>query len=75
MDEVEKLSCVEEISKKLVEFNNVRILGLPFSFTHKLKDLKRIGEFFPEEVDIVLAHSEHVRKIFIVRDALELKCA
>ncbi len=62
----ENLSYVEEISNRLVEFNNIRILGIPFSFTHKLKYVKRIDEFFLEEADIVLAHSEYVRRIWLL---------
>ncbi len=49
---------VEEISGKFVEFRGTRILGVPYSFTHCLKNAKRISEYFPEPVDIVLAHAE-----------------
>src|SRR3989344_403500 len=59
-----KLSYAEEISNKIVEFNNLKILGVPFSVTNNLKNLRQINEKFPK-VDIVLAHSQYSRRIWL----------
>lgn len=63
--DIEGLTYVKEISNKMVEFNKIKILGIPFSFTHKLNNLRKINETFPEQVDIILAHSEYVRRIWL----------
>jgi len=65
LKDIESLPYVKEISNKIVEFNKIKILGIPFSFTHKLNNLRKINETFPEQVDIILAHSEYVRRIWL----------
>lgn len=65
LKKIKNLPYVKEISNKIVEFNKIKILGIPFSFTHKLNNLRKINETFPEQVDIILAHSEYVRRIWL----------
>lgn len=65
LDATRRLPHIEEISDRVAEFGGVRILGIPFSSTEYLRNCKRIGERFPEPVDIVLAHAELVRRIWL----------
>lgn len=60
-----RLPYVEEISGRIVEFDRVRILGVPFSLTNHLPTAKRLRELFPDPVDIVLAHAEILRRIWL----------
>ena len=60
-----RLPHVEEISDRVVEFSGVKILGVPFFRTSRLKTAKRITELFPEPVDIVLAHAQLTRRIWL----------
>lgn len=62
----ESLQYIKDISGKLEDFNGIKILGIPFSFTHNLKKSRNIENIFPENVDIVLAHSEYVRRIWLL---------
>lgn len=59
------LSYAEEISTRVVKFNGIRILGIPFSLTNDLKSVRKIGSLFPTDVDIVLAHSESRRRVWL----------
>jgi len=61
------LSFVREISNQVIEHKGLRILGIPFSSTHKISDLKKIRERFPQQVDIILAHPEYSRRIFLFK--------
>lgn len=62
---IEKLSHIKDISNKIAKFNNIKILGIPFSFTHSMRNVRKMSETFPEQVDIVLAHSEKARRIWL----------
>jgi len=65
---IEKTECLEyaeEISGEAVEFNGLKILGIPYSYTHSLRDVRDISEDFPGSYDIVLAHAEHRRRIWL----------
>lgn len=63
--DIKNLHYIKEISNKIVEFDNIKILGIPFSFTNNLKYLRKINEIYPEQVDIILAHSEYARRIWL----------
>lgn len=63
--DIKSLHYIKEISNKIVEFDNIKILGIPFSFTNKLKNLRKINEIYSEQVDIILAHSEYGRRIWL----------
>lgn len=63
--DIKSLHYIKEISNKIVEFNNIKILGIPFSFTNKLENLRKINEIYPTKVDIILAHSEYARRIWL----------
>ncbi len=60
-----RLPCVEDIPGRMVAFNEVRVLGIPFSFTKHLQTCKCIQERFPEPVALVLAHAKFVRVIWL----------
>lgn len=60
-----QLARVEEISGKIREFNGIRLLGVPYSLTNHLGTAKRLGERFPAPVDIVVAHAELSRRIWL----------
>lgn len=63
--EISVLSHATEISKKVVYFEGTKILGVPFSYTNKLGDVRQIGDQFPESYDIVLAHAQKSRRIWL----------
>lgn len=60
-----KLSHVKEISEKIVEFEGLRILGLSHTFTNSLENTRRLSENFQERIDLVLAHAEYKRRIWL----------
>ncbi len=60
-----KLSYVKEISEKIVEFEGIRILGLSHTFTNSLEDIRLLSENFHEQLDLVLAHAEYKRRIWL----------
>jgi predicted phosphodiesterase len=63
--DIKSLHYIKEISNKIVEFDGIKILGIPFSFTNKIKNVRKIKEIYPEKVDIILAHSEYGRRIWL----------
>lgn len=63
--DIKGLQYIKEISNKIVEFNNIKILGIPFSFTNKITNLRQINKIYPEKVDIILAHSKYGRRIWL----------
>lgn len=65
IDLTHQLPHVEEISGRIVTFNDVKILGVPFPFTNHLRTAKQLGERFSAPVDIVLAHAEFARRIWL----------
>ncbi len=60
-----KLPYVKEISDKMVEYKGCRILGLSHDFTNSLEDIRTLSEKFQRQLDIVLAHTEHKRRIWL----------
>lgn len=62
IDNISIFSYIKEISNTVVEFENLKILGIPFQSTANKKSLhKLLLEKIPE-VDIVLCHSELKRR-------------
>lgn len=62
---ISELEYIKDISNKIAEFMDIRILGLSYSFISKLKNCRVIREKFPEKFDIVLAHAELKRRIWL----------
>ena len=48
-----------------MEFNGLKILGIPHSCTHDIKNVRKIKEDFPDSFEIVLAHPENKRRIWL----------
>jgi predicted phosphodiesterase len=59
------LEYAKEISAEVAEFDDLRILGVPYSYTHQLGKARRIGDEFPGNYDIVLAHAESSKRIWL----------
>lgn len=64
-DHIRKLDFAKEIAESVVEFNGLTILGLPYSYTHHLRRVRKISEEFPDKYDIVLAHAESSRRVWL----------
>ena len=62
---IHHLEYADEISGEVVEFNGLKILGLPYSYTHYLRNARQISEEFSDEYDVVLAHAERSRRIWL----------
>ena len=54
---------IQEISEKQVEFNNIKILGIPHSVTNRLSTMKTIQSYCPTPVDIILTHAVGTRRV------------
>ena len=54
---------IQEISHKIVTFNNIKILGIPHSFTNKLSTMRGVQSLCPEPVDIILTHAVGTRRV------------
>ena len=65
VQEVENLQYAEEISGAVGEFRGLKVAGIPYSMTHSLEDAKHIAEAFPSRYDVVLAHAETSRRIWL----------
>ncbi|MFZ3170067.1 MAG: metallophosphoesterase [Candidatus Methanoperedens sp.] len=65
--EIKSLYYIKEISNKIIEFDGIKILGLPYSFTNNLNNVRKINEIYPEQVDIILAHSAYGRRIWLFK--------
>jgi DNA repair exonuclease SbcCD nuclease subunit len=65
IEHIEGLEYAKEISERVVEFEGLKILGLPYSYTHQLRKAREISDEFPEQYDIVLAHAERSRRIWL----------
>jgi len=61
-----ELEYAKEISGEVAEFNGLKILGIPYSDTHGLRKARKLAEEFPEHYDIVLAHAETSRRIWLL---------
>jgi predicted phosphodiesterase len=60
-----KSAYVEEISDRRVEYKQISVLGVSHAFTDQLKTMKAIRSLYPEPLDIVLAHAEYRRRIWL----------
>jgi hypothetical protein len=66
VERTRELEYAREISGEVAEFNGLQILGIPYSYTHGLRKARQIGEEFPGHYDIVLAHAETSRRIWLL---------
>ncbi|WP_226007753.1 metallophosphoesterase family protein [Natrinema salinisoli] len=62
---IEGLEYAEEISHVVAEFDGLKVLGLPYSSTHSLRTARQLSEEFSGSYDIVLAHAESSRRIWL----------
>lgn len=62
---IKKLSYIKEISEKVEEFRGLKILGLPYSFTNDIKAIRYLSKEFQEPLDLVLAHAEYKRRVWL----------
>jgi hypothetical protein len=62
---IEGLNYAKEISGEVAEFEDLKVLGLPYSYTHSLRNTREISNEFPERYDIVLAHAESSRRVWL----------
>ena len=60
-----KLGYIKDISEKAVVHKGLRILGLSYAFTNDLEEVRLFTEKFQKRVDIVLAHAEYKRRIWL----------
>lgn len=59
------LDYAEEISQTVAEFDGLKILGISYSYTHNLGKARQISEEFAGSYDIVVAHAESRRRIWL----------
>lgn len=59
------LKYIEDISEKVVTHKGLRILGLSHAFTNDLEEVRLLSKKFQKQVDIVLAHAEYKRRIWL----------
>jgi predicted phosphohydrolase len=60
------LEYASEISEEVAEFDGLEILGIPYSDTHRLGNARKIADEFSESYDVVLAHAETSRRIWLL---------
>lgn len=66
IERTEELEYAREISGEVAEFDGLQILGIPYSYTHYLREARQLGDEFPGSYDIVLAHAETSRRIWLL---------
>lgn len=64
-EEISSMEYAKEISEDVIEFNGLKIVGIPFSYTSRLRKARGIADDFPGNYDIVLAHAEGSRRIWL----------
>ena len=52
---------IQEISGKIVNYENLRILGLGYMDTHYIQKLRSISKLYSSKVDVILTHAEQRR--------------
>lgn len=65
VDRTSELEYAREISGEVAEFDGLQILGIPYSYTHRLGKARQISDGFPESYDIALAHAETSRRTWL----------
>lgn len=66
VEKTEDLEYAREISGEVAEFEGLQVLGIPYSYTHRLRKARQISDEFPGSYDIVLAHAETSRRIWLL---------
>ena len=67
LEEIEKLEYIQDISERIVEFEGLKILGLPYPVVNDLKKLRNIIKKTQQEIDIILTHANLSRRIFLFK--------
>jgi len=62
---IDDLAYAQEISGEVVEFNGVSVLGIPYSYTHRLGRARQLRDEFSGQYDLVVAHAESRRRIWL----------
>jgi len=62
----EELEYAREISGEVAEFDSLRVLGIPYSYTYYLRKARQLGDEFSGSYDIVLAHAQTSRRIWLL---------
>lgn len=65
VESTRELQYTEEISGRMVEFEGLRILGIPYAMTEDLKVARQLPTIFPEKMDIVLTHALFRNRIWL----------
>lgn len=65
IEETFNLPYVKEISNKIIEYAGIRILGVPYQTTHSIREARKIKEKFSAPIDIVIAHAEYKRRVWL----------
>lgn len=63
---INKLAYAQEISGEVAEFNGFSVLGIPYSYSHSLGKARQLGEEFSDHYDLVVAHAENRRRIWLL---------
>lgn len=66
VERTEELEYAREISGEVAEFDGLQVLGIPYSYTHYLREARQLGDEFSGSYDIVLAHAETSRRIWLL---------
>jgi predicted phosphodiesterase len=66
VERTEDLEYAREISGEVAEFDGLQVLGIPYSYTHYLREARQLGDEFSGSYDIVLAHAETSRRIWLL---------
>ncbi len=64
-EHIDELKYAEEISERVAEFSGLKVLGLPYSSTHYLREARQLSDEFDGSYDVVLAHAESSRRIWL----------
>lgn len=64
-EDIDELTYANELSAGVAEIDDISILGIPYEYTHDLDNARNISDDFPDKYDIVLAHAELHRRIWL----------
>lgn len=62
---IDTLDYAKEISGELAEWNGITVVGVLYRYTHSLGQARQLQADFPRSYDIVLAHAERSRRIWL----------